>query len=150
MTTAQYKHTSSLGDDFHNYGLEWSETGIKTTFDGETVLDMTFDDGMWQKGNFPPNMSNPWQYETEKSAPFNQEMYIIMNVAVGGTNSYFPDGQCQKPWKDDDPHAPNAFYKAKNKWFPTWAESSALQVDYVRIYQNTPAGEELVQSDIMQ
>lgn len=115
---------------------------MKTTFDGETVLDVPFTESMWTKGDFPSNMSNPWQYETELSTPFNQEMYIIMNVAVGGTNSYFPDGQCNKPWDDKDPHAPNAFWNAKDTWFPTWADSSALQVDYVRIYQNTTTGEE--------
>ena len=73
-----------------------------------------------------------------------------MNVAVGGTNSYFPDGQCGKPWTNADPHAPNAFYNAKGDWFPTWKDSSALQVDYVRVYQNTPSGEEEVAVDIMQ
>ena len=99
-TTAQHKHTASLGDDFHLYGLEWSATGIKTTFDGTTVLDVPFDEGFWAKGAFPPNMSNPWEYETDASTPFNQEMYLIMNVAAGGTNSYFPDGQCNKPWAD--------------------------------------------------
>merc|ERR1712166_825200 len=29
--TSQYKHTESLGNDFHVYGLDWSEDGIKST-----------------------------------------------------------------------------------------------------------------------
>jgi len=36
-------------------------------------------------------MANPWENENN-AAPFNQEFYLILNVAVGGTNGYFPDG----------------------------------------------------------
>ena len=43
-----------------------------------------------------------------------------MNVAVGGTGGYFPDGDCGKPWSDKDSHAVNAFYNAKDQWYPTW------------------------------
>jgi hypothetical protein len=32
------------------------------------------------------------------AAPFDQDFYLIMNVAVGGTNGWFPDGQGDKPW----------------------------------------------------
>ena len=83
-------------------------------------------------------MSNPWRGETEKSAPFNQPYYLIFNVAVGGTLGYFPDGQCDKPYSDKDPHAVNAFWNAKDTtWGPTWKEGdSALQIDYVKIYQD--------------
>jgi len=30
-------------------------------------------------------------------APFDQEFYIIMNLAVGGTGGYFPDSGVNKP-----------------------------------------------------
>ena len=36
-----------------------------------------------------------------------------MNVAVGGTNGFFPDG-AGKPWSNGDPHAINAFWDSKN------------------------------------
>jgi len=36
-----------------------------------------------------------------------------MNVAVGGTGGYFPDGVGNKPWSDKEPHAVNSFYNAK-------------------------------------
>lgn len=26
--------------------------------------------------------------------------YLIMNIAVGGTNGFFPDGMGGKPWQD--------------------------------------------------
>jgi len=38
---------------------------------------------------------------------------LILNVAVGGTNAYFPDGQCGKPWTNADPHAVNTFWDNK-------------------------------------
>lgn len=134
--TKEYTHPTSLGDDFHIYGLEWTADGIKTTFDGDTVLDFPFDEDMFTKGEFPETVNNPWQYETEKSAPFNQEYFLIFNVAAGGTNGYFEDGKCGKPYANTDPHAPNAFYNTKDQWFPTWKDSSAMQIDYVRVYQN--------------
>jgi len=41
---------------------------------------------------------------------------LILNVAVGGTNSYFPDGQCGKPWTNADPKAVNTFWDNKSQW----------------------------------
>lgn len=134
-----FTHTADLSDDFHLYGLEWNEKGIKTTFDGKTVLDFPFDQDLFTKGKFP-HIDNPWKYETDLSAPFNQEFYLIFNVAVGGTNSYFPDGWCNKPWSNNDPRAPNTFYNTKSQWYPTWnypaSHDSALRVDYVKVWQN--------------
>lgn len=97
---AEYTHTSDLSDGMHDYGLEWTPDYIKTTIDGKQVLYYQFDQDSFTKGGFPKNVANPWQYESEKSAPFNQEFYIVMNVAVGGTNDYFPDGWCSKPWSN--------------------------------------------------
>lgn len=60
--------------------------------------------GFWQYGGFaanPPNVENPWS-SGSKMAPFDQEFYIILNLAVGGTN-YFPDGASNpdpKPWSN--------------------------------------------------
>lgn len=130
-----------LSADFHLYGLEWTATGIKTTIDGQTVLNFPFDQDMFTKGGFPQTLDNPWKYETEKSAPFNQEFYLIFNVAAGGVNGYFPDGQCGKPYSNTDPHSVNAFWNARGAWFPTWnypaTHDSAMQIDYVRVYQNS-------------
>lgn len=68
-----------------------------------------------------------------------------MNLAVGGTNSYFPDGVGGKPWSNSDPHAPNAFYDAKGRWQPTWkGEDAALQVDSVKVWSLGPTGTEEV------
>jgi hypothetical protein len=42
---------------------------------------------------------NAWEGQGN-NAPFDQEFYLILNVAVGGVNGYFPDGQCNKPWSN--------------------------------------------------
>jgi len=62
---------------------------------------------------------------------------MILNVAVGGTNTYFPDEVGGKPWRNDDQHSVNAFWRAKDQWHPTWkGEDAAMKIDYVRIYQD--------------
>lgn len=89
-------------------------------------------------------MDNPWVGESN-AAPFNRDFHLIMNIAVGGTNSYFPDGVGGKPWSDTDPHSVNAFWNAKNTWYPTWkGEDAALQVDWIKVYKieaDTPTAE---------
>ena len=93
---------------------------------------------MFTKGEFDAAYNNPWVHEKEKSAPFNQEFFLIFNVAIGGTNSYFPDGQCGKPWTNTSPRAPNEFYDNKEKWFESWnypaTHDSAMQIDYVKVW----------------
>lgn len=69
---------------------------------------------MWDWGNFPKTEDNPWKGRTNQ-APFDREFYLIMNVAVGGTNGYFPDGG-NKPWSNNDPHAVNSFWDRKGDW----------------------------------
>jgi hypothetical protein len=56
-------------------------------------------------------------------------------MAVGGVSGYFPD-HGSKPWRNDDPHAPNAFYDAKDRWLPTWGEGNnrAMAVDWVKMW----------------
>jgi hypothetical protein len=64
-----------------------------------------------------------------------RQFYLIMNVAVGGTGGYFPDGVGNKPWSNGDPHAVNAFWNNKGTWYPTWGgEKSALQIDSVKMW----------------
>jgi hypothetical protein len=88
----------------------------------ETKIKQSF----WERGDFPTVvqngsqsvvLDNPWVNGT-KAAPFDQRecllspflpprhrtdeklgFYLIMNVAVGGTNGWFPDGP-EKPWLD--------------------------------------------------
>lgn len=62
-THAEYKNRDSLADAFHTYGLIWSEDRIMTYIDNESnkVLDVAIDKSFWERGEFPPSMSNPWK-----------------------------------------------------------------------------------------
>ena len=57
-----------------------------------------------------------------------------MNVAVGGTNGYFPDGG-NKPWSNNDPHAVNSFWDRKGEWEGTWkGNEAAMVIDSVKVW----------------
>lgn len=45
-------------------------------------------------------MQNPWVDGDSQSAPFDQPFYLIIDLAVGGTSGWFPDGVGGKPWFD--------------------------------------------------
>jgi len=127
-----------FADDFHVFGLIWCNTSIITYLDtpSNVVLNVSISQSFWDRGGWQnTNYDNPWA-AGDISAPFDQEFYIIFNVAVGGTGGYFPDGVGSKPWSNSDPHAVNAFWKAASEWYQTWkGEDAALQVDWVRLYQ---------------
>jgi hypothetical protein len=90
------------------------------------MLSLRFDIPFFQRGDFPTSVSNasqeivvpnPWTGRGN-SAPFDQRMcnfraavlqdlkhifrhlafYLILDVAVGGTNGWFPDNAGDKPW----------------------------------------------------
>ena len=131
--------TANLTEEFHVYGLIWNETYIGTYFDNESnvVLHVPINQSFWSRtGLQSPPWDNPWK-DTEMNAPFNQEYYLIMNLAVGGVTGFFPDDP-NKPWQNDHSHTVNQFYDAKDDWYPTWdGEKSALQVDSVRVWTYT-------------
>lgn len=49
-------------------------------------------------------------------SPHRRSGVSSLQVAVGGTASFFPDGAGGKPWTNADPHAVNAFWAARNQW----------------------------------
>jgi beta-glucanase (GH16 family) len=123
--------------DFHNYTLVWSEEGLHFFIDGESIINMESGEGFWKRGNF--NGENIWK-DRPKSAPFDQEFFIIINNAIGGVN-YFADSfenrPKPKPWWNGSPTAMKEFWEARSEWEPTWnlqSEDSHLQVDYVRVW----------------
>ena len=72
------------------------------------TVDLRFNLPFFERGNFPQVITNgteqivlqnPW-VNRPNSAPFDQSFYLILNVAVGGTNGWFPDGVGNKPWLD--------------------------------------------------
>lgn len=156
----------TLAESFHVYGLYWDENGMTFYLDDESnvVNRVTFAD-FWKKGvenklwadadavgrdePFKGSFTNPWiSSSNRKAAPFDQEFFLIMNLAVGGTagaglNAYFPDGLGGKPWTNKDLDAQLNFINAKSQWMPSWSkngtngqigESAALRVDSVRVW----------------
>ncbi|XP_063448889.1 beta-1,3-glucan-binding protein-like [Mytilus trossulus] len=142
--------TGTFSDSFHKFAVEWDETMIRFTIDGEEILKtVPPQGGFWELGDFDknaPGMDNPWR-GSSKMAPFDQEFYLIMNVAVGGVG-YFPDTwrntPSGKPWSDKSDFTTRDFYRAKNQWYPTWnpdkndGEDAALKVNYVKVWKMKP------------
>lgn len=141
-----------FNQEFYTFGLEWDETGLYT-WQGSRVrkfMQVKFDETFYERGHFPSysnngtQITNPWsESKMPLSAPFDQEFYLIMNVAVGGTNGYFGDDEvgsngAAKPWSNSGKHAARDFWLAKDKWLPTWPSDPAQRgmiVDYVKMYQ---------------
>ena len=129
--------------DFHTYGLEWSEKYIFTYIDTRLlqVLYNDFNSPFWQRGHFPPSDANgtrlvdPWSQTGRDSTPFDQSFYLILNVAVGGTNNWFEDGVDGKPWVDASPTAKKDFWNARDSWWPTWKEAGQMEIQSVKIWQ---------------
>lgn len=140
-THADYKSpTGDLTQGFHNYSLVWTPTFMGTYVDGTPVLSVPINQSFWERGgwNTNPSLHNPWE-GGGPNAPFDQRFYLLINLAVGGTNGFFPDGMDGKPWTDTDGHAANDFWGAVDTWYPTW--SSPFQVDSVRVYQTQGEGD---------
>ncbi len=97
------------------------------------VLSVPITEPFFKKGGWGPQWNNPWQ-DGPKNAPFDQEFYLLINLAAGGTNGYFPDGG-GKPWSNTDPHAVNAFWNAKDQWYPTWTQP--FSIDSVKMWTYT-------------
>jgi len=123
--------------EYHIYELQWTESKITTTVDGNVIMSIDTKD-FFEKGGYSPNTNNPW-INGNSNAPFDKEFYLIMNLAIGGTGGYWEDGIDGKPWANEDEFAMTAFYNAKDTWLPSWniddpSHPSALSVDYVRVY----------------
>ncbi|KAL7621021.1 hypothetical protein AAE478_008333 [Parahypoxylon ruwenzoriense] len=135
---------------FNTFGLEWSQKYLFTYVNSRLlqVLYTNFDEPLWQRGNFPEANSNGTRFEDTWSqtghfnAPFDQEFYLILNVAVGGTNGWFADSQSGKPWIDASPNAKKDFWNSRDTWFPTWTDP-AMEVSKVVMWQQCDGDEEL-------
>jgi beta-glucanase (GH16 family) len=87
-------------DGFHTFGLEWSEDYLFTWLDGRLRQVLYFDfrknKNMWNYGKFASMNVNgsapedPWSHTGRRNTPFDQPFYLVLNVAVGATNGYFP------------------------------------------------------------
>lgn len=78
--------------DFHTYGLEWSEKYLFFYLDSRLlqIFFIKWNKGttMWAKGEFgtadnQSALTDPWTSTGRPNTPFDQEFYLILNVAVG-------------------------------------------------------------------
>ncbi|KAF2148422.1 glycoside hydrolase family 16 protein [Myriangium duriaei CBS 260.36] len=130
---------------YHKFGLEWNPNYMFMYLDSRLlqVFFIKFGKGttMWNRGKFGSNtnqsaLQDPWSWTGRPSTPFDQDFYLIMDVAVGGTDGYFPDGVGNKPWVDGNQNAPLAFWNAAGTWYPTWGDGDTvgLNVRSVKMY----------------
>lgn len=113
----------------HVFGIEWSENTIYTFIDYrlQTVLYTKMNKPFFDRGGFPPadpekgqRVDNPWEKTGRTNSPFDQYFYLILNLSVGGTNGYFPDGEGDKGWIDGASSAALDFWRTRDKWQPSW------------------------------
>jgi hypothetical protein len=141
LTHKEYRLPSGLlSDDYHIYGMYWDQKRLITYIDtpAQVVLNVSLTQSLWDLADqagykwSSKNYAKPWP----GTSPFDQEYYIIMNVAVGGVNGYFPD-RGTKPWSNNDPHASKTFWDNRSKWMNSWkGDQVAMKVDFVKVWGN--------------
>ncbi|KAI8502156.1 hypothetical protein Bbelb_197440 [Branchiostoma belcheri] len=140
-------HTGTYGSDFHNWTMVWTDQYLKFSVDDEVMLTVSPPHGFWALGDFGlPDSDNPW-IGASRLAPFDQDFYLIMNVATGGTNGFFMDDYVNmpypKPWSNSQSRsqAMEHFWQARHQWLPTWdpnannGEDAAMQVKSVKVWK---------------
>ncbi|KAF8428290.1 concanavalin A-like lectin/glucanase domain-containing protein [Tirmania nivea] len=136
-------HTT-YAEDFHTFGLEWSENYLFTYVNSRLllVLYVPFPEaGLYKSGRFPLTDSegariiDPWSQTGRRSTPFDQHFYLVLNVAVGATNGWFENGADGKPWVDGSQSERKDFWDAMKDWYPTWKNNGEMVVESVKMWQ---------------
>ncbi|BGP17074.1 hypothetical protein JCM10213_006896 [Rhodosporidiobolus nylandii] len=140
-----------LNQQFTTFGLDWDSKGVSmwTSIRSRVSLIVNFNKSFWQRGGFSgaivngTTAINPWLGQG-KGAPFDQEFHLLLSVAVGGTNGWFPDTP-SKPWSNNSPSAARDFWLNREKtWAPTWPtdpKERALVVESVRMWRLREKGD---------
>ena len=147
-TTKRSALHTTYSDRFHTFGLEWSQGYLFTYVDSRLlqVIYINFNEPMWERGNFPPadvngtRMEDLWSQTGRDNTPFDQPFYLILNVAVGGTNGWFEDGVHGKPWVDGSQAAKESFWEARGDWLPTWTKPE-MEVSKVVMWKQCDGNE---------
>ncbi|KAI0368577.1 concanavalin A-like lectin/glucanase [Pilatotrama ljubarskyi] len=128
---------SSYDKEFHTYALEWTPDWMRfyvdTRLQAMMNLKITGKGGkdFFKRGNYPATATNGsnvavvveniWEQQGgSAAAPFDQEFYLILDLAAGGTSGWFPDNVGNKPWFDGSKSAMRDFAKAQDQWASTW------------------------------
>ncbi|XP_014671705.1 PREDICTED: beta-1,3-glucan-binding protein-like, partial [Priapulus caudatus] len=130
-----------IGGGFHTYGVTWTSSAMNFTIDDVPLLSVVPPSDFFELGQYSQfiDIDNPWA-AGDKMAPFDQEFYLSINLAVGGSNGFFSDGWTYgdngKPWLNTAQFPMRDFWEGKDEWSPTWqGDDSALQVDSIRVYK---------------
>ena len=147
----------TYAEGFHTYAIEWSPSFIRTYVDSRLQATLTLDitgrggKSFFDRAKYPATAHNGSDTEVAvvniweeaggtAAAPFDQEFYLILDLAVGGTSGWFPDGVGDKPWFDTsgDDAALKAFAQAQKTWSATWPSSEddvSFRIDSVKMYK---------------
>ncbi|KAI5116894.1 hypothetical protein M0805_004162 [Coniferiporia weirii] len=140
---------SQYSDKFNTYTLEWNEKFIRMYVNDRNtpMLQLKFNKPFFERGNYPKTvvngtteivLENPWQDAGDNAAPFDQAFYLILDVAVGGTQGWFPDGFGDKPWLDGSGVAMYDFARAQETWYSTWPSDPkrrGMAISSVKMWQ---------------
>ncbi|CAG9855841.1 unnamed protein product [Phyllotreta striolata] len=121
-------------DDFHKFVVNWQPNEITLSVDDRMYGRITPPSNGFAElaNNLRINNADKWGTGS-KIAPFDQEMYLVLGVGVGGFN--FKDSH-DKPWRNGKRNMLTQFNNAQDEWLPSWSEKSALQVDYIKVTKN--------------
>ncbi len=99
----------SFADDFHTFAMEWLPGEFRWYVDGELY--------QIQQNWYSADDGTQYSYP----APFDQDFYLMLNLAVGG---YFPGDPDESTWTKD-----------------------TFEIDYVRVYEYTGELNEVAQPE---
>ncbi|KAG2148227.1 glycoside hydrolase family 16 protein [Suillus bovinus] len=147
----------NFADGFHVYALEWTGEWMRFYTDDRLqaminlkISSKSSDSYFFNTAGFPGVAMNassgkevaiedPWStaYGGSPAAPFDQEFYLVIDLAVGGTSGWFPDSVGGKPWYDGSANAMRDFASVQDQWSATWpssADERAFRIDYVKMW----------------
>ncbi|GAA5824491.1 hypothetical protein JCM11251_000446 [Rhodosporidiobolus azoricus] len=153
-TMGEYRMKKHYTNERYNiYGLDWDDKGLSvwTNLRSRVSLYVPFSKPFWKRGSYAYSIVNgssavnPWTNADESNAaPFDQEFYLILSTAVGGTNGWFNDGMLDKPWSNASPTAARDFWIARKQWLDSWPtdpKERAMAVEYVKMWRLAEPGE---------
>ncbi|KAG1733861.1 glycoside hydrolase family 16 protein [Suillus paluster] len=144
---------------FHVYAFEWTgqwmrfytDNRLQAMINLNKISSKNSDSYFFNNGGFPGvamNVSSgkevvvedPWStaFGGSAAAPFDQEFYLVIDLAVGGTSGWFPDSVGGKMWYDGSATAMRDFAAAQDTWSATWpssADDRAFRIDYVKMWK---------------
>ena len=62
----------------------------------------------------------------------------MLDLAVGGTDGWFPDGEGGKPWFDESGTGMSDFANAQDKWWSNWGTNKLTRgfaIDSVKMWK---------------